>query len=82
MIDQAVIETFKPERRSEYARQHARPQLEPVTQTRALAPTRRSPLPSAREIDVALQAKYGTTRYGNRQRAVEMPLEPLHPVAR
>jgi hypothetical protein len=66
MIDQAFIDAFKPERRSEYARQHARPKLEPVTQTRAPAPTRRSPLPSAREIDVSLQAKYGAMRYGDR----------------
>ena len=66
MIDQAFIEAFRPERRSEYARQHVRPRAERATQTHAPDPTRRCPLPSAREIDAALYVKYGAARYGDR----------------
>jgi hypothetical protein len=78
MMDQAFIDAFEPERRSEYARQQTRRKLHSTTQTHnrpKLHPTTlihtpqlagRSPLPSAREIDVALQFKYGATRYGDR----------------
>jgi hypothetical protein len=66
MINQAFIEAFEPERRSEYARQHARPKAKPATESDAPEPTRRSPLPSAREIDAALQVKYGAKRYRDR----------------
>jgi hypothetical protein len=67
MINQTFIDTFKPERRSEYARQQARPNT--ATQVHAPESTQRSPLPSAREIDAALQVKYGATRYGERWRS-------------
>jgi hypothetical protein len=33
MINQAFIDAFEPDRRSEYARQHARRKAKPVTQT-------------------------------------------------
>jgi hypothetical protein len=66
MIDQAFIDAFEPERRSEYARQHAAMKAKPAIQTHAPEPTRRSPLPSAREIDAALRVKYGATRYADR----------------
>jgi hypothetical protein len=65
MVNQVFIDAFKPERRSEYARQHARTQVEAVTQRHGPEHARRSPLPSAREIDAALQVKYGANRYGN-----------------
>jgi hypothetical protein len=66
MIDQAFIDAFRPERRSEYARQHTLPKADRATQTQAPEPMRRCPLPSAREIDTALHVKYGATRYGDR----------------
>ena len=76
MIDQAFIDAFEPERRSEYARQQMRPKRHPSTQahtrpkwhltTYTPKPADRSPLPSAREIDAALHVKYGAARYGDR----------------
>jgi hypothetical protein len=66
MIDQAFIDGSQSERRSEYARQHKLPKAERATQTQAPEPTRRCPLPSAREIDAALHVKYGAARYGDR----------------
>jgi hypothetical protein len=55
---------FEPHPNSEYARRQA--QLTPVTKAPypAYAKPRRSPLPSASEIDAALQRKYGARRYG------------------
>jgi hypothetical protein len=64
MIDQAFIDAFKPERISDYVRQHARSKTTPATQTPVPKLARRSPLPSAREIDTALHVKYGAARYG------------------
>jgi hypothetical protein len=62
-----VAEGLEPEPRSEYARQHARQgamrRAKLVGQRRRPEPLGRSPLPSAREIDAALEAKYGTLRY-------------------
>ena len=66
MIDQTFIDAFEPERRSEYAHQHLRPKVKPAIQADAPEPTRPSPLPSVREIDAALQVKYGATRYEHR----------------
>jgi hypothetical protein len=66
MIDQAFIDAFRPERRSEYTRQHQRPKGDRATQTHAPEPARRCQLPSAREIDTALHVKYGAARYGDR----------------
>jgi hypothetical protein len=75
MINQAFIDAFEPERRSEYARQQrrrnrhrtmqaqTRPNAHPITQTHPPQPAGRSPLPSAREIDTALHVKYGATPY-------------------
>jgi hypothetical protein len=63
MIDyQAFVDAFAPDRRSEYARQHPLIKAKPAIRTDAPKPDRRSPLPSAREIDAALYVKYGTTR--------------------
>jgi hypothetical protein len=76
MIDQAFIDAFQPERRSEYARQHARPMAQRAIQTDAPEPARHCPLPSAREIDAALHVKYGATRYGDRQRGGERSRRP------
>jgi hypothetical protein len=61
-----LIDALEPERRSEYARQHLRPKVKPATQAVAPEPMRPSPLPSVREIDAALQVKYGATRYEHR----------------
>jgi hypothetical protein len=49
---------------SEYAKRQA--QLTPVTKAPDphYAPPRRSALPSARDIDAALQSKYGARRFG------------------
>jgi hypothetical protein len=69
MINQTFIDALEPERRSEYARQQARPRANTATQAHAPEPMWRSPLPSAREIDAALQVKYGATRYGERWRS-------------
>ena len=66
MINQAFIDAFEPERRSEYACQQTRPKWHPTTQTHTPQTCGRSPLPSAREIDAALHVKYGATRYGDR----------------
>ena len=89
MIDQAFIDAFEPERRSEYARQQTRPKRHPTTQTHTRSkahhttqthtpqPAGRSPLPSAREIDAALHVKYGAARYGDRYcGAVASPPSP------
>ena len=77
MINQAFIDAFEPDRRSEYARQQTRPKghsttqthtrskAHPTTQTHTPQPAGRSPLPSAREIDAALHVKYGATRYAD-----------------
>jgi hypothetical protein len=66
MIDQAFTDAFRPERRSEYARQDTHPKAERAIPTQAPEPTRRCQLPSAREIDTALRVKYGAARYGHR----------------
>ena len=65
MIDQAFIDAFEPERTSEYTRRQARrPKTKPATETPVAELTRRSPLPSAREIDTALHVKYGSALRG------------------
>jgi hypothetical protein len=58
----AFAAIFEPHSNSEYARQA---QLTPVSKAPHPdhAHPRRSPLPSAREIDAALQRKYGAQRY-------------------
>jgi hypothetical protein len=69
MINQAFIDAFEPDRRSEYARQRPRLKVKPMkpaTHAEAPGPARTSPLPSVREIDSALQVKYGATRYEHR----------------
>jgi hypothetical protein len=38
----------------------------PATEPRQCEPTKRSPLPSAREIDAAIERKYGSRPYGFR----------------
>jgi hypothetical protein len=54
---------FEPHLNSDYAKRPA--QLTPATKAPypACANPRRSPLPSASEIDAALQRKYGARRY-------------------
>jgi len=66
MIDQTFIDAFEPERQSEYARQHPPPTMKPASRADAREPARPSPLPSVRDIDAALQVKYGATRYEHR----------------
>jgi hypothetical protein len=56
------VDVFEPDPKSEYPRQRAQPRTEALV-TQPSRPKKRSPLPSAREIDVALEAKYGTARY-------------------
>jgi hypothetical protein len=67
MIEQAFTDAFEPEPRSQYARRDARQKAMPrakfAGQRPRPEPPRRSPLPSAREIDAALEAKYGALRY-------------------
>jgi hypothetical protein len=66
-MHQAFVDTFEPDPRSECARQHAEPRASQVQQAvhspRASEPKPRSPLPSVREIDAALEAKYGAPRW-------------------
>ena len=53
MIDQAFIDAFEPERRSEYARQQTRPKRHPTTQTHTRSkahPTTRHTRPNLRAI--------------------------------
>jgi hypothetical protein len=59
MTQRAFTAIFEPHPDSEYAKPPA--QLTPVTKAPDpdYAHPRRSPLPSAREIDAALQSKYG-----------------------
>jgi hypothetical protein len=51
----AFAAIFEPHSNSEYAKRQA--QLTPVN-------SRRSPLPSAGDIDAAMQRKYGARRFG------------------
>jgi hypothetical protein len=61
----AFATIFEPHPNSEYARQRARSRRLPSRRVRLNAkPPRHSPLPSASEIDAALQRKYGARRYG------------------
>jgi hypothetical protein len=61
---QALAAIVEREPNSEYTQQQARPT--PVVEARRpdCANPRGSPLPSASEIDAALQRKYGARRYG------------------
>jgi hypothetical protein len=63
MTQRAFTAIFEPHLNSEYAERQA--QLAPVTQAPNpdYARTRRSPLPSASEIDAELHRKYGARRY-------------------
>ena len=57
---QAAAPIFESQRRPEYASQHAQLHANPsAPPPRAPESSRRSPLPSAREIDAALERKYG-----------------------
>jgi hypothetical protein len=66
-MHQAFVDAFEPDPRSESARQHAKPRASQVQRAvhspHAPEPKRRSPLPSVREIDAALEAKYGAPRW-------------------
>jgi len=63
----AAAAIFEPDSRPQYARQHAQPRAKlAAPPPRAPEPNRRSPLPSAREIDAALEHKYGAKRYRGR----------------
>ena len=56
----AAAAIFEPESRPEYARQHAQLHANPsAPPPRAPESGRQSPLPSVREIDAALERKYG-----------------------
>jgi hypothetical protein len=64
MTQRAFTAISEPHPNSEYAKRQA--QLTPVTKAPDpdYAPPRRSALPSARDIDAALQSKYGAPRFG------------------
>jgi hypothetical protein len=57
-----AFDVFEPDPKSECPRQRAQPRTEALVAQPSRAKNR-SPLPSAREIDVALEAKYGTAPY-------------------
>ena len=63
MHHQAFVDGFEPDPKSEYPRQRAQTENRSVSRTAESRPKKRSPLPSAREIDAALDAKYGAPRY-------------------
>jgi hypothetical protein len=62
MRHQAFVDGFEPDSKSEYPRQRAQPRTEALV-AQPSRPKKRSPLPSAREIDAALEAKYGAPQY-------------------
>jgi hypothetical protein len=58
------VRAFEPALNSAYAGPHAKAQTEAlVTKPRQCEPTKRSPLPSAREVDAAIERKYGCRPY-------------------
>jgi hypothetical protein len=59
----AFAANFEPEHHSEYAQRQAQPVPVDLACRQDHANPRRSPLPSAREIDGALERKYGAPRY-------------------
>jgi hypothetical protein len=60
---QAFAAIFEPEPDSEYAQQQAQSVAVAKARRQDHANPRRSPLPSVREIDAALERKYGAPRY-------------------
>ena len=63
MHHQGLVDGFEPDPKSEYPRQQAQNENRSVSRTDESRPKKRSPLPSAREIDAALEAKYGAPQY-------------------
>jgi hypothetical protein len=59
----AVAASFEPEHNSEYLQQHAEPMRVAEVRSHNHATPRRSPLPSVREVDDALERKYGAAPY-------------------
>ena len=59
-MQQAIVDIFKPDPKTKYADRLPQSRMEVVQPSR---PKKRSPLPSAREIDAALAAKYGIAPY-------------------
>jgi hypothetical protein len=63
MQERAFAAICEPEPSSEYVRQQAQPTTVVEAHRPDHAKPRRSPLPSVREIDAALERKYGAPRY-------------------
>ena len=63
MQQRAFAAIFEPEPNSEYAKQQAQSMTTAQARRPDYVNARRSPLPSVREIDAALERKYGATRY-------------------
>ena len=63
MQQRAFAAIFEPEPNSEYAKQQAQSTTTAKARRPDFVKPRRSPLPSVREIDAALERKYGATRY-------------------
>ena len=61
--ERAFTAIFEPEPNSEYAQQQAQATTRVKTRRPDYANARCSPLPSAGEIDAALERKYGAPRY-------------------
>jgi hypothetical protein len=59
----AFAASLEPEHNWEYPQQHAEPMRVAGVRSHNHAIPRRSPLPSVREIDDALERKYGAPRY-------------------
>jgi hypothetical protein len=56
------VDFFEPDPKYDHQHQRARPRTE-ASVAQSSTSKKRSPLPSVREIDAALQAKYGALRY-------------------
>jgi hypothetical protein len=59
----AVAARFEPEHNLDYAQQHAGPMPAAEARPQKCPTPLRSPLPSVREIDAALEQKYGAPGY-------------------
>jgi hypothetical protein len=62
MHHQAFVDFSEPDLQYDYSRQRAQSRTEALV-AQPSGSKKRSPLPSVREIDAALQAKYGARRY-------------------
>ena len=62
MHQQNHVHVFEPDPTSEHTDERGQPRTEAESHSRA-GRKKRSPLPSARQIDAAIEAKYGAPRY-------------------